>query len=293
MLGPQIECKGTEDGNRVTCAVALLGVNATVASWFGVKTVELRVPDDGSGKLQKYFNALGFVAVPRTDGRQAHSQMATPCEDLAHRCCPNDWREYLVTAEDLNRWAPSLAMKKLEDVDIQSMYGGRPQSEAGRTRERIEKDQGEVHVKSETTFPRQRRPQSGVRRLTPLTSAQPPPQQNSCEKIRKACRAQDDHWAFPRDVLENQKSLRNELEPFRSLAPAEALQPLPSPQISCVGELGQSQSVPTLVTLARRSPQIAYASSLHGPRGGRNGKVAKNTVEPLASLKDGLLKKNA
>merc|ERR1712007_312511 len=108
----------------------------------------------------------------------------------------------------------------------------------------MEKDQGEFHGKSEITFTRQRRPQSGVRRLTPLAAVQPPTQQNSCEKLRKACRVQEDHWAFPRDTLQNQKSLRNEFEPFRSVAPAEALQPLLSSQNCCNGELGQSQSVP-------------------------------------------------
>lgn len=50
----------TRSGVHVTAAVALMGLMAAVALWFGIVRVELRVPEHGCGKLISYLRTLGF-----------------------------------------------------------------------------------------------------------------------------------------------------------------------------------------------------------------------------------------
>jgi len=81
----------------VTAGVALLGVFAVLAQWFGTLKVQVVPCDDGSGRLSAYFRSLGFVeeASEQPEGarpRTAPSLVSASCAHVVGRCCPAAWR---------------------------------------------------------------------------------------------------------------------------------------------------------------------------------------------------------
>jgi len=103
----------------VTCAVAVLGLVAAVAHWFGLVSFCVRAHDNGSGKLVQYLKQFGFVqAFDGSNSRAADLDCAwlrfvngllirccrpklwSTCEEVARRCCPVDWRKRVVREEE-------------------------------------------------------------------------------------------------------------------------------------------------------------------------------------------------
>lgn len=106
--GSQDGTTGPNDAKNITAAMALLGVLAALARWFGVQTTELTALDDGSGKLIAYLRSFGFVEHP---GQPVKTELGDPlvltasCEYLAKRCCPPEWRTELPRASELSMLA--------------------------------------------------------------------------------------------------------------------------------------------------------------------------------------------
>lgn len=92
----------------VTCAVGLLGAMATAACWFGATTVRIHARDNGSGKLIRYLEGLGFADTsticPAESGNSKNTWLYAQCQFVAQHCCPLEWHAQLLTAEDLNRF---------------------------------------------------------------------------------------------------------------------------------------------------------------------------------------------
>jgi len=99
---------GLQHGAGTTSSIALLGLLAAIACWFGVVTVELQALDDGSGKLINYFLGLGFAdtegAPPGQYRDPLRPWLVACCGALARRCCPQEWRNMTLEAEDLQRF---------------------------------------------------------------------------------------------------------------------------------------------------------------------------------------------
>lgn len=110
-----------QDGSLrcVTSAIAVLGVLAAVARWFGIETIQLRPHDNGSGKLLRYFRHFGFAqsqccSVQSVGGTQSRwltfslavlarrcfPKLEARCEEVAWRCCPVDWHEKVIRELD-------------------------------------------------------------------------------------------------------------------------------------------------------------------------------------------------
>lgn len=70
----------------VTTTVALLGVLASFARWFGTSVVQLCAVDDDSGRLANYFHSLGFSACADNP-----EYFTAPCGELRRKCCPCSW----------------------------------------------------------------------------------------------------------------------------------------------------------------------------------------------------------
>jgi len=84
----------------ITTAVALLGVLAGLASWFGTSVVQIRAVDDGTCKLLHYFHSLGFS--PCSNDPES---LAAPCYTLRKRCCPCDWVDKLPPEGELSMFS--------------------------------------------------------------------------------------------------------------------------------------------------------------------------------------------
>lgn len=95
---------GAVDVRKVTAAVAMIGILAVLGRWLGATSVEIMAMDDGSGRLVQYFKAIGFVESkepscnPQCDDPIA---MKAKCEELAMRCCPEEWRGRLPAEVEL------------------------------------------------------------------------------------------------------------------------------------------------------------------------------------------------
>jgi len=95
--------------DSVTAAVALLGILASVACWFGVVMVELQALDSGSGKLVQYLRDFGFAESSHqrpvaNNSSRSCVWLSTPCDELSRRCCPADWRNHLLEEPDRDRF---------------------------------------------------------------------------------------------------------------------------------------------------------------------------------------------
>lgn len=115
---------------KVTSAVALLGIMAAVARWFGTFSVKLHARDDGSGKLINYLKGFGFVdgqAVAAAEsGNSRQPWLDAPCDLLAEHCCPRQWHVNMLEAEDLNRFATvSFNRAELLEDDVRELQEGR------------------------------------------------------------------------------------------------------------------------------------------------------------------------
>jgi len=116
------DCSSSRCG-KVTAGVALLGFLAELGTWFGVSTTELHAPDDGSGKLVSYLSSLGFsecagdVGVADAAGLRCHPPMKMPCDVLAKRCCPVEWRARLMDWEDAATFSAIWALPKVFEAE--------------------------------------------------------------------------------------------------------------------------------------------------------------------------------
>jgi hypothetical protein len=80
---------GEEMGqSRVTAAIALLGVMATLATLLQVADAEILPLDNGSGKLVRYLCGLGFQ---KAEEAQVLLRLRMPCKAAVQRCLPSDW----------------------------------------------------------------------------------------------------------------------------------------------------------------------------------------------------------
>eukprot|EP00927_Polykrikos_kofoidii_P023099 TRINITY_DN21380_c0_g1_i1.p1 TRINITY_DN21380_c0_g1~~TRINITY_DN21380_c0_g1_i1.p1 ORF type:complete len:453 (+),score=44.97 TRINITY_DN21380_c0_g1_i1:57-1415(+) len=95
---------------KVTAAVGLLGVVATLARWFGTASVEITALDTGSGRLIVYLKGLGFEnaraggvepAAIEAEALDEQPALTAKCEDIVQRCCPAEWRDKLPSDDHL------------------------------------------------------------------------------------------------------------------------------------------------------------------------------------------------
>mmetsp|Transcript_133431 Transcript_133431/g.231877 ORF Transcript_133431/g.231877 Transcript_133431/m.231877 type:complete len:463 (-) Transcript_133431:97-1485(-) len=91
-----------EADSQVTVALAVLGVLASVARWFGCATTELVALDNGSGKLVSYLRDFGFSHPPDRPVDPECCWLVSPCKELASLCCPPDWKAELPPADQMS-----------------------------------------------------------------------------------------------------------------------------------------------------------------------------------------------
>jgi len=118
---------------RAAPAVAVLGLLATIAQWFGVTAVRLEPFEPGSGRMMHYFLNIGFSnssadKPPEVDGHisgvlEAAPCLEAPCPQLALRCCPAEWSEDLMRAEDKNRFEQALSVKQFPHGSLARRHG--------------------------------------------------------------------------------------------------------------------------------------------------------------------------
>lgn len=86
------------DEDKVTAAIALVGVVAAVSLRLGVKVLRMTCLDDGSGKLVKYLQSFGLQCdeeKPANAGSSTNQSnppiLSTSCSELRQRCMPLEW----------------------------------------------------------------------------------------------------------------------------------------------------------------------------------------------------------
>ena len=101
IFGASFLCSKTEayktPQSKATLPIAMLGVAVALARSLGLSVVEMQVPDDGSGKLLRYFERFGFqiVAKANQDNCWDGPWMECSCSTAELRCCPTPWRTQL------------------------------------------------------------------------------------------------------------------------------------------------------------------------------------------------------
>lgn len=82
--------------DKVTVAMALLGVLAALAHRLGAKMLNLQALDDGSGRLVKYLHRFGLVEPLEGVGQPSQQPfLSSPCYDLMQHCLPSEWESQL------------------------------------------------------------------------------------------------------------------------------------------------------------------------------------------------------
>jgi len=118
---------------RAAPAMAVLGLLATVAQWLGVSAVRLEPFEPGSGRMMHYFLNIGFSSPSpkqqmEVDGPTAGGVAAAPClealcHQLALRCCPPQWSDDLLRAEDKNRFEQTPSAQQLPQGSLARRHG--------------------------------------------------------------------------------------------------------------------------------------------------------------------------
>jgi len=123
----------TVSQSRAAPAVAVLGLLASVAQWFGAAAVRLQPFEQGVGRMVHYFLDIGFAETLPAEASAiegceagfpgAAPCMEAPCAQLALRCCPLEWSNQLTRAEDLDRFQASARVWQLPQGSLARRHG--------------------------------------------------------------------------------------------------------------------------------------------------------------------------
>jgi len=120
--------------SRAVPAMAILGLMASMAMWFGVTVVRLQPFEQGMGRMAQYFLNIGFVSTSPEEPAAFKDDVApcleATCAQLALRCCPMEWTNQLTRAEDVNRFQQSPHARHLPRGSLAHRHGPGRRTEA-------------------------------------------------------------------------------------------------------------------------------------------------------------------
>lgn len=118
--------------SRVAPAVAVLGLLASIAQWFGAAVLRLQPLEQGVGKMMHYFKDIGFASMSPAVASAMQGPagvlggvpyLEAPCAQLAMRWCPTEWSNQLTRAEDVHRFQGASRVQQLPQSSLARRHG--------------------------------------------------------------------------------------------------------------------------------------------------------------------------